>query len=136
MKVLHVPDVDFRTTVPDFRRGPETNPRLVAGQPRHVPILILVELKDEADPGLPTRPVTFGHDELDAVDAEILSVFDSDGDPDARPGARPVRDPARGDPGRRLAGARRRPRPVMFALDNEGAVRDRYLEGHPAFKIA
>ena len=40
-----------------------------------MPILILVELKGDALPGLPTRPVPFGKDEIDSVDAEILSVF-------------------------------------------------------------
>jgi hypothetical protein len=43
--------------------------------PRHVPILILVELKDEAVAGLATRPVPFDREQLDGVDAEILSVF-------------------------------------------------------------
>ena len=101
---------------------------------RHVPILILVELKEDALPGLPTRPVPFGKDEIDAVDAEILSVFEQDRDPDARPGARPVRDPARGDQGPGLAELDDVRGLVMFALDNEGAVRDRYLEGHPALE--
>ena len=61
---------------PHIRRRLEANPRTgLRRTARHVPILILVELKDDAIPGLPTRPVRFGRDQIETVDAEILSVF-------------------------------------------------------------
>ena len=75
LKILHVPDIDYRTTAPTFIDALEQIRAWSAANRRHVPILILVELKEDALPGLPARPVPFGKDELDSVDAEILSVF-------------------------------------------------------------
>ena len=75
LKVLHVPDVDFRSTAPTFVDALKQIRAWSQANRRHVPILILVELKDDAIPGLPTRPCRFGREELEAVDAEILSVF-------------------------------------------------------------
>jgi hypothetical protein len=134
LKILHVPDIDFRTTAPSFvdalkqiRAWSQTNRR-------HVPILVLVELKEDALPTLPTRPVPFGKDELDSVDAEIRSVFQKSEilTPDRVRGkfaSLPEAIKAQGWP--KLDEVRGL---VMFALDNEGSVRDRYLEGHPALK--
>ena len=74
--MLHVQDVDFLTRAPTFIEALKQVKAWSKAHPRHVPILILVELKDGAIFGLPTQPVKFGRAELDAVDAEILSVFD------------------------------------------------------------
>ena len=76
LKVLHVQDVDFISRAPTFVDALKQVRAWSKAHPRHVPILILVELKDGAIFGLPTQPVKFGRAELDAVDAEILSVFD------------------------------------------------------------
>ena len=134
LKILHIPDVDFRSTAPTFvdalkqiRSWSQTNPR-------HVPIMILVELKDDAIPSLPTRPVRFDRQAIDTVDTEILSVFAKTEIitpdrirgrfatlPDAiRAQGWPVLNEVRGL--------------VIFALDNEGSVRDRYLEDHEGLK--
>ena len=75
LKILHVPDIDFRTTAPTFVDALKQIRTWSQANRRHVPILILVELKGDALPGLPARPVPFGKDEVDSVDAEILSVF-------------------------------------------------------------
>ena len=134
LKILHVPDVDFRSTAPTFvdalkqirawsqaNRAPCPHPDPGRAQGRR-------------DPGLPTRPVHFGREELETVDAEILSVFAKTEilTPDRvrgrfatlpeaiRSQGWPLLDEVRGL--------------VLFALDNEGLVRDRYLEGHSASK--
>jgi hypothetical protein len=134
LKVLHVPDVDFQSTAATFVAALKQIRAWSQQHPRHVPILIQVELKDESIPGVATRPVRFGRDELDSVDAEIRSVFLEleiltpdrvRGRFDTLPAALhaqgwPTLESARGL--------------VMFALDNEGAIRDRYLEGHTALK--
>ena len=134
LKVLHVQDVDFRTHASTFVDALKQVRAWSRANPRHVPILILVELKDEAIFGVPTRPVKFGRAELDGVDAEIRSVFDRDEivTPDRvrgrfatlpeaiRAGGWPALDSVRGR--------------VMFALDNEGPIRDLYLDGHPALR--
>jgi hypothetical protein len=134
LKVLHVPDVDFRSTAPTFVDALKQIRSWSQSNRRHVPILIQVELKDEAIPSLPTRPVRFGREEIDTVDAEILSVFAQTEmiTPDrirGRFGTVPEAVRAQGWP--TLDEVRGL---VIFALDNEGSLRDRYLEGHQALE--
>jgi Phosphoinositide phospholipase C, Ca2+-dependent len=134
LKVLHVPDVDFRSTVPTFIDALKQIRAWSRNNPRHVPILILLELKDESIFGVPTVPARFDRAQLDGVDAEILSVFGKDEvlTPDrvrGRFATMPEAIHTDGWPA--LESVRGR---VMFALDNEGAIRDRYLEGHPALQ--
>jgi hypothetical protein len=132
LKILHVPDIDFRTTAPTFVDALKQIRAWSQAHRRHVPILVLVELKEDALPGLPTRPVPFGTNEVDSVDAEILSVFQK-GEiltPDRVRGkfaSLPEAIKTQGWP--KLDEVRGL---VMFALDNEGSVQTRYLEGHPA----
>ena len=78
LKVLHVPDVDFRSTTPTFIDALKQIRAWSQQNRRHVPILVLLELKDESIFGVPTKPVRFDRAELDGVDAEILSVFAKD----------------------------------------------------------
>lgn len=134
LKVLHVQDVDFISRAPTFVEALRQVKAWSRANRRHVPILILVELKDGAIFGLPTQPVKFDREQIDGVDSEILSVFDRSEilTPDRVRGASatlPEAIHARGwptiDEARGL---------VIFALDNEGAIRDRYTEGHPALK--
>jgi hypothetical protein len=134
LKVLHLPDIDYRTTVSTFARALREVRAWSSAHPRHVPILVLVELKDRPIPTGPTRPVEFTGEMLDTVDAEILSVFDRSAiiTPDSVRGSAGTLPQAlkdRGWPG--LEACRGR---VMFALDNEDRLRDLYLEGHPALR--
>ncbi len=85
-------------------------------------------------PVLPTKTVKFGRDEIESVDAEILSVFSRSEilTPDrvrGRFATLPEAIHSQGWP--YLKDVRGL---VLFALDNEGAVRDRYIDGHPALK--
>ena len=134
MKILHVPDVDFRSTAPTFVDALKQIRAWSQANRGHVPIMILVELKDEAIPGLPTHPVHFGREELDAVDVEILSVFGKTEilTPDRVRGRFATLPEAIHSQGWPLLDQVRGL--VLFALDNEGAVRDQYVEGHPALK--
>jgi hypothetical protein len=134
LKVLHVPDVDFQSTAATFVDALNEVSRWSRANPRHVPIMILVELKDEAIPTLPTRPVAFSKSELDRVDDEIRAVFERSRilTPDDIRGASATLPEALRDRGwPTLDSARGK---VLFALDNEGALRDRYLEGHRALE--
>jgi hypothetical protein len=133
-KVMHVQDVDFRSSVPTFVAGLKQIRDWSAAHPRHFPIFVLVELKDETPMPMLTKAIPFGAAELDAVDAEILSVFqrreilapdDVRGSFASLPEALakrgwPTIDAARGK--------------VMFGMDNEGAPRDLYLKGLPALQ--
>ena len=132
LKIVHVPDIDFRTTAPTFVDALKQIRTWSQANRRHVPIMILVELKEDALPGLPTRPAPFGKDEIESIDNEILAVFPKSEilTPDRVRGkftSLPEAIKAQGWP--RLDDVRGL---VMFALDNEGTLRDRYLEGHPA----
>lgn len=134
LKVLHVQDVDYRTTAPTFVDALTQVRTWSRAHPRHVPILILVELKDEAIAVLPTRPLPIGKAEVDAVDAEILSVFQRSEiltPDDVRGTASTLPEAIHGRGWPTLDSVRGK---VMFALDNEGAPRDHYLEGHPALE--
>jgi Phosphoinositide phospholipase C, Ca2+-dependent len=134
LKVLHVPDIDYRTTAPTFVDALKQIRTWSQANRRHVPILILVELKGDALPGLPARPVPFGKDEIDSVDAEILSVFQkieilTPNRVRGKFGSLPEALKVQGWPALETVRGL-----VMFALDNEGSVRDRYLEGHRALR--
>lgn len=131
LKVLHVPDFDYRTTTPTFVEALKQVRAWSKDHPRHVPIMILVELSEE--PGA-SRPVPFDKAGLDAVDAEILSVFDRSEiiTPDLVRGdcaTLPEAIARQGWP--RLDAVRGK---VMFALDNEGSILELYLDGRPALR--
>jgi hypothetical protein len=132
MKVLHVPDVDFRTTVLSLVETLTQVSRWSRNHPRHVPIFILLELKEDGVPTLPTRPLSFDRQALQSLESEVLSVFSPEEliTPDLVRGGSPTLRKAiqeRGWP--RLDQVRGK---VAFALDNEDRIRDRYLALHPA----
>jgi hypothetical protein len=133
-KILHLPDFDFRSTALLFRQGLEQIRDWSRRHPRHFPILVLVELKDQAAGPEYTKPVPWGVTELDGIDAEIRAVFKGNEilTPDkvrGRFATLPEALQKRGWPELRAARGK-----VMFALDNGGAVRDRYLQNHPALR--
>jgi Phosphoinositide phospholipase C, Ca2+-dependent len=134
LKILHVPDVDFMSTASTFIDALKQIRAWSQANRHHVPVLIMVEVKDDAIPGLPTNPVRFGREELETIDAEILSVFAKTEilTPDRVRGRFTTLPAALRSQGWPLLNDARGL--VLFALDNEGAVRDRYIEGHPALK--
>ncbi len=96
--------------------------------------MVMIEIKQGSIGKEYTQPHPFGPAEYDAIDAEILSVFT------AREILKP--DDVRGEFATLREAITARGWPlldevrgkVMFALDNEGAVRDSYLEGHPSLR--
>jgi hypothetical protein len=134
LKVLHVQEVDYETTCHSFVRCLTEIKIWSDNHPGHLPITVLVEVKDEVIPD-PLNlnfviPLEFGVEALNRIDAEILSVFP--------PEQLIVPDDVRGDfvtlelavltegwpP---LSQARGK---IMFALDNSGAARELYIDGH------
>jgi hypothetical protein len=134
MKILHLPDVDFRTTVHTLVEALTQVRAWSQANRRHVPIIILLELKSDRFPGLPAKPIPFTARELDQVDAEILSVFPREEilTPDRVRGSAATLPEALKTNGWPTLEAVRGL--VLFALDNEGTVRDLYLEGHAALR--
>jgi len=136
-KVLHVQDIDFETTCFTFVECLQQVRAWSRANPGHAPLMILVEAKDDAipDPGLGfVTPLPIGAPELDALDAEIRSVFSAEEmvTPDDVRGDRATLEEAvRVDGWPTLGEARGR---VLFALDNGGAKKEAYVAGHPSLR--
>jgi hypothetical protein len=138
LKVMHVQEIDFETTCYTFVSCLGEIKSWSDAHPDHLPIMVLVEAKDEAIPD-PVNlgfvvPLPFGADALNRIDEEIRSVFP--------PAQLLVPDDVRGDFATleaailtegwpRLSQARGK---VMFALDNGGDKRDTYIVGHTALE--
>ena len=140
LKVLHFPDIDYRTHYYTFIDALHAVKNWSDQNPNHIPIFILIEAKEESlsslYPSLSgfTQPLTFDNTALDAIDAEIRSVFGENLDKVITP------DDIRGDNeslesvilngGWPTIGESRGK--IYFGLDNGGATRDAYVSGHPA----
>ncbi len=133
-KVLHVQDIDYLTTVSTFDGALKQLQQFSDQHPLHVPLFVLIELKDDAASPLLTTPVKFDATLLDDLDTAIRSVF-SDGrliTPDAVRGSHAtLRDAVTSSGWPTLKDSRGK---VMFALDNPGHQRDLYLENHPSLE--
>ena len=135
-KVLHINDVDFNSSCLTLVDCLQQVRRWSRSHPGHLPVVILVELKTDPIPdplGIGfVQPLPIGPAELDALDAEIRSVFrDRDTiDPDEVRGRYATLEQAV------LAGnwptlSRSRGK-IMFAMINRGQARSDYLASHPA----
>lgn len=134
-KVLHVQDVDYRSTCMTFT-GCLTQIRdWSKANPSHLPIFVLVETKHDAQPsklsGDRTEPFT--PQVFDLLDQEILSVFSPKDliTPDDVRGSYktlPEAIQAKGWP--TLADSRGK---VVFLMDQR-PMESVYVEGHPALK--
>jgi hypothetical protein len=134
LKVLHVQEVDYETTCLTLVLCLQEIKAWSDLHPQHLPITVLIEVKDEEieDPlnlGF-AIPLPFDRVALDLIDTEIRSVFADEQLilPDNVRGESVTLELAvqtNGWP--TLAEARGK---IMFALDNGGAKRDLYIEGH------
>lgn len=135
-KVLHVQDLDFESTCWTFVQCLEMVKAWSDEHPGHVPIMILVEAKDDPIPDPASlgfvAPVAIGTQELDAIDAEIRSVFPPEQiiTPDEVRGERGTLEEAVAIDGWPTLGETRGR--VLFALDNEDAKKDAYITDHPS----
>jgi hypothetical protein len=132
-KVLHVQDVDFDTTCLSLIACLETIKAWSDGQPGHLPLMVLIEAKDEPIPDPLALgfaiPLPFGVEEFRTIDAEIRSVFPDDQliTPDDVRGKRKTLEQAvLKDGWPTLAESRGR---ILFALDNGGQKRLDYIDG-------
>ncbi len=133
-KVMHVQDVDYRSTCQPFTACLAEVRAWSKAHPHHIPIFILVETKQSAVPALHlTEPEQFTPATFDALDAEIRSIFPPEEmiTPDdvrgsfgtlqeaVLTGHWPSLDSARGK--------------VVFLMDQR-PVGPMYLEGHPSLR--
>jgi len=129
IKVLHSPGFDFRTTVPSLAAALGQLRAWSDAHPGHVPLFVLVECKE--DSFAPTRPVPWDEAGFAELEQTILGVFARERiltPDDVRGTSATVREAVvtRGWPS--IDAARGK---VCFLLDNEGALRDRYLAPAP-----
>ncbi len=137
-KVFHVQEIDFETTCQTLIECLVEVKEWSDAHPHHVPITILIEAKDGAieDPlnlGFLVPP-PIGAAELDLLDGEIRSVFPPEQliTPDDVRGSRATLEEAvltDGWPSLRDARGK-----VLFALDNGGAKKEAYIDGHPSLR--
>ena len=134
-KVLHIQDVDFETTCLTFTSCLRTVKAWSDAHPKHLPIMILVEAKDDTIPD-PLNlgfavPIPFTSELFDALDAEIRSVFPPRQlitPDDIRRGRTTLEEAVLTLGWPRLGAARGK---VLFTLDN-ASKRNLYLDGHPS----
>jgi hypothetical protein len=138
LKVLHVQDVDFETTCVTFVECLQVVKRWSDTHRGHLPIAILVEMKEDEIPDPAnlgfTTPLIFGASDLDDIDEEIRSVFPKNQviTPDDVRRGRGTLDEAITTLGwPRLDAVRGR---VLFLMDNGGSKRDLYRAGRPALE--
>jgi len=138
LKVLHVQEIDYETTCFTFVACLREVKAWSDANPQHLPIMVLVEAKDEPIPD-PLNlgfsvPEPFDRVALDLIDTEIRSVFDDS--------QLILPDDVRGDDVTLELAVLTRGWPplsevrgkVMFALDNGGEKRDLYVEGHTSLE--
>ena len=136
IKVLHIQDYDYRTTCLTLVACLRSIRSWSDGHRGHVPIAVLLELEDLAlPPQIPAAlPLAWTSERMDAIDAEILSVFPRRRivAPDDVRGSHATLDAAVRHGGwPTLAESRGK---VMFLMDNGEPYRSRYLAGHPALR--
>lgn len=131
-KVLHVADLDFLSTCWTFVSCIQQVETWSSSHPGHLPVMILVEAKGYSDAPevIATEIEPIDAAALDAIDAEIRSVFDEDRllTPDDIRGSYPdVRTATQAEGWPRLGDVAGR---VMFVLDQAGQA-GTYATGHP-----
>lgn len=134
LKVIHEPNFDFATTVKTFAGALRQVKQWSDANPNHIPVMVLVEVKQDGISPLFKKPMPFDAAAMDTIDAEILSVFKPDQiiTPDSVRGtAASLRDAITGKGWPLLDEARGK---IMFALDNGGELRDLYLKGHESLR--
>lgn len=133
-RVYHAQLFDFGTTCRRFVDCLEVLRAWSAEHPRHVPIMMLLEIKDEPLAQITTPTLLIDAPALDRLDEEIRSVLSLDQliVPDMVRGDAPTLNQAvreRGWP--TLEASRGR---FMFILHEGGAIRETYAKGRPSLE--
>jgi hypothetical protein len=134
IKALHIQDVDYASTCLTFVDCLQQIETWSNANPSHVPIAVLVELKDDPldFPGFTfTAPEKWDATTIDSVDDEIRSVMDPEDlltPDDVRGSFGTVNEAITTDGWPTLGESRGK---VMFLMDNGGGYRTDYLDGHP-----
>jgi hypothetical protein len=134
-KVMHVQDVDYRSTCQPFIGCLKEIREWSHAHPGHIPLFILVETKQGKPEGNLhlTMPESFTSETFDALDAEIRSVFPANElitPDDVRGHHKTLNEAVLAGKWPTLAKARGK---IVFLMDQK-AVGPVYLAGHPALR--
>lgn len=77
-KVMHLADIDYRSSCQPFVACLQLLHAWSRAHPRHVPVVIQLNAKDEPSAPGEVQPLPFDTPAFDALDAEIRSVFPAD----------------------------------------------------------
>ncbi|WP_207422249.1 phosphatidylinositol-specific phospholipase C1-like protein [Desertivirga brevis] len=133
-KVLHIPDIDFRSSAPTFEICLKQLHDWSVANPGHIPVFITLEPKDGETNHLGTTPEPFTEQLFNELDAAIRKHLGADRliTPDMVRGNYNTLEAAV------LAGnwpeMKQAKGKFLFILDNTGKNRDMYIKGHPSLK--
>lgn len=135
LKVFHIHDFDFRSNCGTFKMCLSEIKSWSLKHPDHIPIIITLNAKDEFinRPGF-EKPFVFSKAALDSIDLEISQVFAPKEliTPDDIRGDLPSLEQAVLSKGwGSLEDARGK---ILFVLDHNNEIMDRYIDGHPGLK--
>jgi hypothetical protein len=134
-KVIHVPDIDFRSNVYTFQQELALLKTWSDAHPHHLPISITMNAKDDAEqrPGF-VQPLKFNKAAFDAWDAEILKGLGRSRlilPEDIRGSYLTLESAVLAHAWPKLSDARGK---FFFVLDEKGAKLQTYIAGHPSLK--
>lgn len=133
-KVLHIPDIDCWSNAPTLKGALEGMKAWSDQHPQHLPVMILLECKDQPQPPLPTKPEALTRERLLDLEKEVLSAI---------PAGRILQpDEVRGKEKTLREAVTKHGWPTVdslrgkfiFCLDNTDGIRSRYLEGNPSLE--
>lgn len=126
IKVLHSPDFDYRTTVYTFIDALTELKKWSDANPQHVTLFVLIELKSDSFSPL-TRPIGWDESGFTELEREILTIWPRErilAPDDVRGSHATLRDAVKGNGWPSVESQRGK---IAFLLDNEGGVRNAYL---------
>lgn len=132
-KVLHMPDIDFRSHTYTFKQTLSELKAWSDAHPRHLPILITMNAKDSGLDGPDfVQPLLFDKKAYDSWDAEIREMLPPNKlltPDDVRGDFNTLEEAALSHHWPTLAESRGR---FLFILDENGAKMETYIQGHPS----
>lgn len=133
-KIIHAPGFDYATHVPTLEGALDQVVQWSESHPDHLPILVLLELKDSAPPLAGVKPRAFDEAMLDELDRVVFKTVPEPRRwiPDTIRGTHAtLRDAVTLDGWPKLKDAKGK---IFFALDNTNEIRNLYLQNHPGLE--
>ncbi|MGK5020648.1 Ca2+-dependent phosphoinositide-specific phospholipase C [Janthinobacterium sp. LB2P10] len=137
-KVLHIPDIDFRSSCPTLRQCLQQVRTWSDANAGHIPLFLLIEAKNQDVPILPgaTQTVPFSPGLFDDLDHELMSVLGRDRiitPDDVRGTYATLNEAIRAGQWPTLDAARGKVVLLMLTANGPGATAD-YLKDHPSLR--